>query len=49
MNKTENIKEITTEILNEIINKIVEQEKAQKTEFVEQIFKTIIQIFIKQK
>ena len=46
MNKTENIKEITSEILNEIINKIVEQEKEQeqKIEFVEQMFKIIIQI-----
>lgn len=51
MNKTENIKEITSGILNEIINKIVEQEKEQeqeqKTEFVEQMFKTIIQIILK--
>lgn len=49
MNKTENIKEITSGILNEIINKIVEQEKEQeqKIEFVEQMFKIIIQIISK--
>ena len=57
MNKTENTKDIISEILDEIINKIVEQkqeqeqehepDQEQKTIFVEQIFKTVIQIISK--
>ena len=59
MDKTENLKKITSGILNEIINKIVEQEQEQekeqeqepeqeqKTIFVEQIFKTVLQIISK--
>ena len=48
MDKTKKLEEITSEILDEIINQIVEQEEhEQKTEFVEQIFKTIIQIISK--
>jgi len=57
MNKTENSKDIISEILDEIINKIVEQkqeqeqehdpDQEQKTIFVEQIFKTVIQIISK--